>query len=83
MGIAAYDTKNYKWAFLMPNGDKNSGNFYHFCMVYLWKGIDQMLSWKNECKISIFSFGQSDKVWINAEKAMIKSVLHCHPLDLK
>ena len=38
---------------------------------------------KNECKISIFSFGHRDKVWINAEKTMIKSVLHRHPLDVK
>ena len=35
---------------------------------------------KNRCKIPIFSFVHSDWVWVDAEKAMKKSLL---PLDTK
>ena len=62
---------------------KIHGNYYHFWMVYLWKGINKTLFWKNECKISIFSFGHSDWVWVDAEKMIKKPLLHLHPLWVK
>ena len=59
------------------------GNYYHFWMVYLWKAINWMLSWKNECKIYIFSFGHSDCVCVDAEKWWKKPCLHHYLLYVK